>query len=291
MRLFLLGALAAGLACGTPGCTRCREPKAASNKQRVVTLAPSLTEMVCAIGAADLLVGRTSACNFPPDSVKPIPVVGGYGDPSIELLVAAKPTLILDAELADAALTRKIDQLGLRRERIVCRRLDEIPGALHTIGKLVNREQPARALAERLQAEIIRLRDSSAAFTNRPTVFVEIWNDPLTTAGKGSYLSDLIALAGGVNLGDEVATDYFQVAPEWVVARNPAAILCFYQTENAAPRNKVMSRAGWEHVAAVRDKRVYDGFDNDVVLRPGPRVLEGLAALRQAIRGTPGEEK
>jgi iron complex transport system substrate-binding protein len=211
--------------------------------------------------------------------------VGGYGDPSVELLLAAKPTLILDAQLADEAVAKKLDHIGLRRERIICRKLDDIPTAIETIGRLVQRSAQARAVADPLRSQIAALRTTAAQITNRPSVFVEIWSDPLTTAGADSYLSDLITLAGGRNLGDEVKKDYYQISPEWVVARDPDIVLCFYMTPDSSPRRKILARSGWEHVAAVRTERVYDGFNNDVMLRPGPRVLEGIAALRKAIGG------
>ena len=90
---------------------------------RIVSLAPSITEAVCAVGAGDLLVGRTSACNYPDEVVASVPVIGGFGTPSLELLAKARPTLVLETALADEAIGLRIDAMGLRRERIRCRGL------------------------------------------------------------------------------------------------------------------------------------------------------------------------
>jgi iron complex transport system substrate-binding protein len=117
-------------------------------------------------------------------------------------------------------------------------------------------------------------------------VLVVIWNDPLITAGAKSYLSELVGIAGGRNIGDELEKDYYQVSAEWVVARDPEVILCFYMAPGGnSPRADILKRVGWSQVAAVRQARVYDRFNNDVILRPGPRVLAGIEALRKAIAG------
>jgi iron complex transport system substrate-binding protein len=266
----------------TPACRK-PDPAAAAGGTRVVSLAPSMTEIICAVGGGDLLVGRTSACDYPPDVVAKTPVIGGFGTPSLELLIAARPTLVLDVDLADEALGAQLKSAGLRREHIRCRGLADIPEALLQAGALLHREEAARRLADSLRAQIEALRRASEGGTNRPSVYVEIWNDPLTTVGRGTFISDLVALAGGRNIGDEVAREYFTVSDEWVLAQNPDVILCFYTGNDAGVREQVLKRFGWQHLDAVRRGAVYAGFDNNVVLRPGPRVLDGVKAIRDAL--------
>lgn len=263
--------------CGKP------RPEAASGGERVVSLAPSVTEIVCAVGGAGALVGRTSACDYPPELVKGIPVIGGFGAPSLERLIAIRPTLVLDVDLEDESLARQLQAAGLRRERIRCRNLDDIPSALQQTGALLHREEAARGLADSLRAQIAGLRGAAAAVTNGPAVYVEIWNDPLTTVGRNTFISDLVRLAGGRSIGDEVEREYFTVSAEWVLARNPDIILCFYMTPESGVRAQVLQRSGWQHLDAIRRGAVFDGFDNNVVLRPGPRVLEGIKAIREAL--------
>jgi iron complex transport system substrate-binding protein len=265
------------------GCRR--EPAvapAAAEGPRVASLAPSVTEMVFAVGGGDRLVGRTTACNYPPEAAA-VPVVGGFGEPSVERLLVARPTVVLDVALADETIGGRLEKAGLRRERVRCERLDDIPAALEVVGRCVGEDARAATLAAELRAGIAALRAGAAGATNRPTVYVEIWNDPLMTAGRDSFLSDLVALAGGQNLGDEADRDYFQVSSEWVVARNPDVVLCGYRSAEGQARDTVLRRSGWENVRAVRAGRVYDGFDNDILLRPGPRVLEAARALRDRL--------
>lgn len=258
--------------------------------ERVVSLAPSLTEIVYAVGGGNLMVGRTSYCNYPPEAAS-VTAVGGFGMPSFEKLVALQPTLVLEVDLAESAIAQKIDRLGLRRKRIKCSTLDDVPQAIREVAGLINCSEKGGKLARQISDEILRLRSEAASITNRPKVFVEIWGDPPQTVGKNSFVSDLVNLAGGANIGDEAANPYYQVSSEWVVSRNPDIILCLYMSSAKPVRDAVMNRSGWDGVSAVRAKRVYDGFNNDVMLRPGPRVLEGFEQLRKCIRPEKEAEK
>lgn len=283
----------AGLAClalwAFTGCRRpaLTESPRADAPERVVSLAPNLTEMLAAIGEGRLLVGRSSACDYPPDLVRTIPVVGGFGKPSMEALARLHPTLIVDAALEDETLGRRLEELGIRRARIACRFLDDIPPAIRELGRLVKAEARADALAgslgERLGALRRQAREAAASGRPPPRVFVEIWDDPIMTAGKQSFLSELIALAGGINLGDEADREYFRVSSEWVMTRNPEVILCLYQGPASAALPRVAARPGWGACAAVVSRRVYGGLDLNLVLRPGPRVAEGVEALRACL--------
>jgi len=256
----------------------------ANRSPRLISLAPSITEIVCALGASAQLVGRSSACDYPPDIVKRVPVVGSFGVPSLERLLAVKPDAVLYTDLADMALDRKLRRIGLNPVRITCNRMDDIPVALMEVGRQLKREKEAKTLSDNLRRGITQCRAAHHG-SARPRVLILIWNDPLTAAGKDSFISDLVTLAGGQNIGDEIKRDYFQVSGEWVVSRDPDLIFCFFMAGTSPVRQTVMQRAGWERIKAVRTGRVYDGFDNNVVLRPGPRVMEGVALIRTCIEG------
>lgn len=277
--LFLLLLAVAG--CGRPT----RTPARPDGPVRLVSLAPSLTEITAAIGAGDLLVGRTDVCNYPPEVVASVPVVGGFGVPSLEAIARQRATLVIDVDLEDESVGSALDRLGIARQRVPCHHLDDIAPAIRTVGRLTGRPEAAGALADDLAARIAALRAAQATASpeSRPRVFVEIWSDPIMTVGRGSFIAELVALAGGRNLGDEAATEYFTASPEWVLARNPDVILAVYMSYDHTARRRIMARPGWRSVAAVRTGRVHDGFDPDVICRPGPRVLQAAAALAEAI--------
>jgi iron complex transport system substrate-binding protein len=266
------------------GCGRPPAPPVPSEPAtpRLVSLAPSLTEIVFAIGASNCLVGRTTACTYPPEAAV-VPIVGDFGAPGIERLASLHPTAVLEVDLADEAMAQKLDRLGIARRRVPCNRLDEIPSAIEEIGQLTGRDVEAVTLASALRATVARFRDRRPAEDRRPTVFVEIWHDPLTTVGRESFVADLVETAGGRNLGSAVETAYYAVSPEWVVARDPDVIVSFGMASGTNAVS-VASRPGWSNLKAVRTGRVYAGLDGDVVLRPGPRVVDGIEALIRCIR-------
>jgi iron complex transport system substrate-binding protein len=279
----MLGNGAIAYALGTPAPIQAVSIPEPAAGPRVVSLAPSLTEIVCAVGGLDALVGRTSACDYPPD-VAQVRIIGGFGTPSLELLAAVSPTVVFEVDLDDQAIGRKIDALGLRRVHVPCDALDDVPAAIRTVGSLIDRKDQAHALAASLREKIAALRARAAAETDRPSVYVEIWHDPVMTAGTNSFLSELVYLAGGRNIGDELRKDYCQVSPEWIVAKDPDVILCLYMSDAGRARSALMERSGWRHMKAVTAGAVFDGFDNNLILRPGPRVLESIDLLRACIR-------
>jgi len=255
---------------------------------RIVSLAPSITEAVCAVGAGHLLVGRTSACNYPADVVASVPIIGGFGVPSLELLAEARPTLVLETDLADEAIGAQLDAMGIRRQRVACRGIDDIAGMLREIGEATGCEARGRELAADVTLKLLALRMSTPT-EPRPKVYAEIWHDPMTTIGAGTFLSDLIALAGGQSIGDAASRDYYQISPERVISADPDVVLCLYMGQDEGASDAVKARPGWQHVKAVREGAVYDGLNNDILLRPGPRVLEGVALLRGCFAHGPGK--
>lgn len=270
------------------GCSPSLDVVKVSKEKRVVSLAPSLTEIICAVGAGKHLAGRTSACDYPPEIVGTVPVVGGFGAPSMDVLLRMKPTLVLDVDLKDETLSQVMSRMGLKNERVRCTRLDDIPRAMMKIGRLLDCEQRARLLADELRVGIEKYRRDSAEKDNagdgRPRVFVEIWGDPLTTVGSKAFISELVALAGGQNIGDTTEKEYFNVSSEWVVKQDPDIIICLYMNRESSLKEAVASRPGWSGTKAVRNRRIYSNLDNNVILRPGPRVLDGAAILRKCIR-------
>ncbi len=244
---------------------------------RVVSLAPSLTEIICAIGASDCLVGRSSACHFPPDVVKSVPVVGDFGIPSLEAVAKCTPQLVMDVDMEDQNSAQALENLGIRHITIPCRSLGDIPCAIRVVGKLLHRETAATKLASEFDEALFDLRKKKPAVRRR--VFIEIWGDPLMTAGKKSFLNELIELAGGANIAGDVARDFFAISSETVLARDPEVIVLL---EGTAPA--VAKRTGWQQITAVKTGRVCSGLDRDLLEIPGPRVLQSVELLRRCFQ-------
>ena len=266
----------------------CREtaikqtPDSSPGKPAIVSLAPSITEMIYAIGAEKQLVGRTSACDWP-EEVKKIRVVGAFGKPSLEVLAGISPDFVIDTDLADENMGERITELGIGRERLAVRVPEDIPPALRKLGKLTGNAGKADSLAQAIEKGLEKFRNKPVTNPSLPKVYLEIWDDPLWTGGKSSYVSALISYAGGRNIGDTVEKEYFEVSPEWIIRQNPDIIACMYMSREKDVAAKVSSRPGWEHIQAVKSQKIYDNFDNSIFLRPGPRVLEGIEQFSRII--------
>lgn len=263
------------------GCRRAADiPAAAPGETRIVSLAPNLTEILFAIGAGNRLVGRTDVCNWPPEA-RTVPVVGSFGRPIAEAILRTGATLVLSVDLEDASLLAPLEAVGIRHCRIACRKLDDIPGAIRVIGDLAGAGVRAARLADELRAGIAALRAAMPA--DVPSAFVEIWGDPLMTAGRRSFVTELVRLAGCSNIAEAVDAEYFTVSPEWVLTRNPDHIFCLYMGQPDASARRFAQRTGWQALRAVQAGAVHDGFNTDLLYRPGPRVLDGIAALRARV--------
>jgi iron complex transport system substrate-binding protein len=243
-----------------------------------VSLAPSVTEIIYALGAGECLVGRSSACKNPA-VVTNIVVAGDFGVPALEVIAQLQPTLVLTVDLAEKNSGAALERLGLRHVNLTCRTLDEIPPAIRTIGQLLHHRPAAERLAADFAGRLHELRRQPPP-VRRPRVFLELWGDPLMTAGRRAFLSELIELAGGENIAGDVARDFFQISPEVVLARDPEVVV---QLEPVPPN--LSTRTGWAQIAAVQSNRICADLDRDLLQTPGPRVLDAVEELRRCFWG------
>jgi iron complex transport system substrate-binding protein len=249
---------------------------------RLVSLSPSLTEIVATVGGPENLAGRSSACRYPPAVVARVPVVGDFGVPSLEAIAAAQPDAVISVDMADQSLAAAIRQLGIPYETIPCLTLDDVAPAIRRVGALVRREGRADALAAAIEQGLAARR------ANRPTappvpVYLEVWSDPLMTVGARSFINEMVQLAGGTNVAGAIDADYPRMSEEAVLAWDPAVILLLHTHDRQTAARQVAARPGWSIIAAVRNGRVTAVPDPDLLQQPGPRLLEGLDALEACL--------
>jgi iron complex transport system substrate-binding protein len=246
--------------------------------------------MLFALGADDCLVGVTDRCDYPPRA-KDIEQVGGFGAPNMERLLALSPDLVIATGLERPDTTVILRRSGIRMLWVKTGSFSGLFEALLEIGREVERPQRAVELVAAMEADLQEIAESHrhVPADRRPRVFVELWNDPLTTAGAGSFVDELITRAGGLNVARELDSAYPTVNPEKVVEWDPDVIVLGYMNPEE-PNEALAGRIGWSKVAAVRSGSVISDIPSDLFLRPGPRVIEGAKALSRRLHGVAAEK-
>jgi len=265
-----------------------RELTLDSEPQRIVSLAPSNTEIVCALDACDRLVGVSDIDDFPPE-VADVDKVVIAAAVDVELVVAAEPDLVLAAgnELTPTAVIEQLEELGLPVLVLYPETLDGVFGDIQLVGTALDRAAEADALVGDMEA---RVADVVAAVegAERPLTLYEVFYAEGTTytAGEGSFLASLLELAGATPVtGDAKGV----IGAEDLVAADPELILlgtARYDpslADSEAALETLRARTGWADLAAVRDGAVVPYLDDIVTTRPGPRIVDGLEALARAI--------
>ncbi len=255
-----------------------------SGALRVVSLAPSVTEIVFALDLGNCLVGATEHCNWPPQARR-IERVGGLGKPNVERLLALRPDLIIAADTDRKETVEALRRTGLRVLAVRIRNFEELFAAITDIGCQTARASQAERLVGgmRLKLDAVARRYGHIPPQHRPRVFLELWHQPLATAGGTSFLNDLIARAGGINVAGGLTQPHPRVNPENVIQWNPDVIVVAYMGRSGQAALPMADRIGWAEVKAVRSGRIIDDIPTDLLLRPGPRLIEGVEVLAQRL--------
>jgi len=246
---------------------------------RIVSVAPNVTEIMFALGADEGLVGVTEQCDFPPDA-KLKPKIGNFVNPSMEKIIAREPDLVIGCGTLHPVLARLRD-LGVPVLSFNPVTIDELLAMIESIGAVVKRQEAANALTTSLRADVqaVRSRVAQVKDIAKVKVFVEIWHDPLLTAGKGSFVNDLTETAGATNIAASVGAHYFEISQEHVLDANPDIILAAYMEEGVSARQMILHRETWHTVSAVVSGRVFDDIDPDLLLRPSVRAVHTVREL------------
>ncbi len=295
--VILLLLLAAGAGCSRPSHEEQPEPSNGSLMvtddlgrnvpidgvpQRIVSLAPSLTEALFAIGADSLVAGVTSVCNYPP-RVRARPVVGDLLAPNIERILALKPDLVLiSVEGNTHATFEKLQRVGIRLFVSNPRDIEGVCKSLLDLGRITGREAAAVHFVDSVRAIEAHLRETLPS--EAPSLLVIIGTQPIMAAGDGTFLNEIVELAGGKNAAAGAAGNYPTLNREEVLRMNPA-MLIFPDDMHLGVQDLVARFPEWERIDAVRQGRLYP-VDADVFLRPGPRIFFAAQRLRALVTAT-----
>ena len=253
--------------------------------QRVVSLAPSNTEILFAIGAGNQVVGRDQASDFP-EVAKAVTDIGStFDDLNAELIVSLNPDLVLAAEINNPEQVKQLEDLGLTvyylKNPLT---LEGMYENVQTVARLTGHTEEAAALVESLKARVAAVDEKIAPISSRFSVFYELdATDPAKpyTAGKGTFITQLIDRAGGYNIAADL-DGYPQLSLEQVVEADPAFIILGDARYGVTPES-IAQRPGWGNLSAVKNGNVLP-FNDDLVSRPGPRLVDALEELAKLLR-------
>lgn len=247
---------------------------------RVVSLAPSITEMLFAIGLDEQIVGVTEFCDFPATAKLKAKV--GYSNPSAEALIALRPELVLaPRDFLRPDLQMKLEQLKIPLFVLEAQTVEDILLQIHTLGKMFEKDSTANELTQRMRQRIADIRHKVETSSARRVLYV-LNSQPLITVGPGSFIHQMIGLAGGVNIAAETGMAYPKLSMEAVLKDDPEVLIFPSGEIETVPRSEQQQWRRWDSLTAVKEQRFHEVSSN-LLNRPGPRVVEALEQLARAI--------
>ena len=260
-----------------------REVALRAPAQRIVSLVPSVTEIVFALEAEARLVGRTDYCDFPP-AARRKPSVGGMVGPNLETIVTLRPDLVIATP--DGNRQETVDQLkrlGIPVYLVAAQRWGEVKDVIVRVGELTGRTAAVPPLLARLDARVNAVTRAVAALS-RPRVLYVLWPEPLIVPGRRAVISDLIELAGGRSITAGDAEEYPRYSLEAAVAKAPEVIV-LADHGNGGGAHTAAVQEKWKRLTslpAVRNGRLHS-VSGELLHRYGPRIVDGLEQLARVI--------
>jgi len=269
------------------GCDQAAEMALPIKGERIVTLAPNITEMVFAMGQGQRVVGVSSFCDYPAE-VAPIENVGGYTNPDLEKLARLRPDLIILAGYHEK-VAKFAQKNGIPVVQLQIENLASILNAIQRIGDALSCIEEAEILRSRVQGELEAVRKAAEGLP-KPTVLIITSRqthdlDSLYTAGGSSFLSGLVELAGGTNIYKDTSQAYLEASKETIVVRGPEVIIEFHAGERLSQEEKARYVADWDQLSsipAVKARRVHI-VTEAYSLRPGPRVAQTARIIAKVL--------
>jgi ABC-type Fe3+-hydroxamate transport system substrate-binding protein len=248
---------------------------------RIVSLAPSVTEMLFAIGAGEQVIGVTQFCDYPPDA-KTKPKVGA-SFPNVESLVILKPDLVVASkDFIRPDTLSKLEQLKIPTFVLLdAKTMEDVFAHIQTLGRMLNRSSAADALIASMRQRTAAVKAKTASL-RRPRVLYVLNSDPFITVGSGSFIHHLIELAGGTNVAAGTPVSYPRLSLEEVVRQDPEVILFPVGTEEGIPDQEQQRWLRWTTLSAVKQNR-FVRIPSVLLDRPGPRIVEGLELLARQL--------
>ena len=248
--------------------------------RRIVSLAPSVTEMVFAIGAGDQLVGVTEFCDFPPEALSKQKV--GYSNPNLELMIALQPDLVLaPKEFLKPDMIATLEKLKVPVFVMGATKIEDIFSHLHTLGRMLDHSVAANDVILALRRQLVEIQSRTQGLPPVRVLYV-LNSQPLITVGPGSFINQLIEMAGGANIAAQSGMAYPRLSMEVVLQQDPEVLVFPVGKTEGISDGEQQAWQQWPTMAAVKQGRLHQ-IPADLLNRPGPRVGQALGILAQIL--------
>lgn len=246
--------------------------------QKIISLVPSSTEILFALGVGDRVVGASDFCNYPEEALS-ITRVGGFDVPNLELIVSLEPDLVFAASLHKDTV-EALEGMGIAVLALDPQNIQEIYGNIQLMAKAVGKEKAGEALIKDMQDRLEKVANTLAGVqeADRPLVFYEVWYPGIMVAGEGTFIDEIITLAGGKNMAWGISR-WGSIQEEEILARNPDFLIHGYPDIDSS---FFTAREGWDVITAVADDQIF--FVNpDITSRTGPRIADAVEAFARIL--------
>lgn len=244
---------------------------------KIISLSPATTEILFALGLGDKIVGDTDYCDYP-EEAKNKDKVGGFENPNLELIVAKEPDMVFTAAGLQEEVIKKLQEANIEVVCLDASTIEQVVDNILLAGKITATEEKAGEIVNDMQARMDRVAEKTKGEA-APTVFFEVWDDPLMTAGPGSFIDSLIKIAGGNNIASGLQEQYANFSLELLLEADPDYYLLNSHAHNP---EDVSMRTGFKELKAVKGNRVFS-IEDDLVTLPGPRIVQGLEEIAKII--------
>lgn len=247
--------------------------------ERLISLAPSNTEILYALGCQDRLVGVTSYCDYPKDAKKK-EKVGTFASPNLEKILSLKPDVVFLTDGVQAPVIKRLEEAKITTFVVSPKTVNGMIDDLTRIGKVVGSENRAKSVSDNLKKRLAKVESTLSHVKKKKTAFYELYHEPLMTVGAKSPINDILNKAGVINIAGDIQSAYPQYSLETLVQKNPDVYLA--STGSMQSPGDILKRSGWAGLSAVKNNRVYV-FDENIINRPGPRMIDAVEKIAAAV--------
>ncbi len=247
-------------------------------RQGYIVTSPEVAEIIVALGSEHNILAVTAECDFPP-SLQKLPKIGNFGKINSEKIYEYNPEIIFISGLEQEFLAAELRKANFSIMQIYPSSIKEFFNAISLIGEKIMKRDEARKLRDVLQKELLKYED--ARFSKiKPKVYMEIYGQPLMSVSDSSFVGELIELAGGDNIFNQLPREYARINPERILTANPDIIILTYP---GITKKQIKTRKGWDKLSAVKKDQIYtvSDLDPDLILRASPRIVSGLQKLNE----------